>query len=1157
MNTSTVSDQALLADTNERASSIDPSRSCIVQAPAGSGKTALLTQRFLGLLALVDEPEEIIAITFTRKACAEMRQRIISALTHAHSDADEARATITPHHQRLHALAKRAALRDHQRQWRLTQHPMRLRILTIDALAHSLVRNMPWLARLGSHPIISDNADELYQLAIDRVLAELADDPSADSDLAQVLAHQDGDIVRLQRLLILFLQHREQYLSWFPCDLEASREPLEAALKRTVKARTQHVSERFPPARVKQLQRLAKEAVKTAEAVPDTPLAQLAAHAADDDTLLGQCALWRSLAALLLTDKGCWRKQLTKKQGFLSAATATTTAAEHKRTVLEALDELRQIATLDQALHALRNLPDTRYNEVQWRQLKSLIRLAHRTVASLRVTFSERQRVDFAEVTMAAIAALGPEDNPTDLGLALDYRIHHLLIDEYQDTSHSHHTLITRLLAGWLPDDGRTLFVVGDPMQSIYRFRQADVGLFIHSMTAGIADVDLQTLHLCTNFRSCAGIVEWNNRIFAAILPPHTDAVIGAAGFKSAIAAASPTPPTSATPAAVVLHPFAGSEEDTEARYLVDLIADEQKQYPRHTIAVLVRARAHLNPLLPKLNRRGVAWRGIKLQPLREVPLIIDLTSLARALCHAADRVAWLAVLRAPWCGLSLADLHQLVASQPQTLIIDALGDSQRLALLSADTQQRCQRVHRVMVAALAERGQRPLRCCVEGAWLALGGAACVAPSMLPDAERFLQRLDEVEQESGSIDPDQIGTLVDDLYAAPLAQAGVVEIMTIHQAKGLEFDTVFLPGLNRKARRDDRRLIEWAQIINPGHANDLLLAPWSLPNQDNRIRDLIHVIERDRDQHESTRLVYVATTRARQRLHLLACCDIAECFSSERQTPPPEERAPASGSLLALLWPAIEAEYRAAAKKISIARTTASTADNGIPSTVTRPPRRLPTGWTPPPLPSELHWYGTAPPMTVTPITFVWASHTAIAIGDLVHRLLKCIADEGLAHWSAVRVQQAYAQWRNWLSATGVSDAELDSATQRVQSAITAVLQDQRGRWLLHPHTDASSELSLSAVEARQVAQFRIDRTFIDEHGRRFIVDYKSGYHGGGDLEQFLAQEQLRYREQLERYARLLLAKSGGRAHLGLYFPLHQGWREWVFDVAQVSRANL
>jgi len=114
-------------DQPQRDAALDPQRSFIVQAPAGSGKTALLTQRFLRLLATVEQPEEIVAITFTRKAAAEMRGRILKALESARgSEPKEAWERGT------WRLARSALQHADERGWRLGENPQRLRVRTID-----------------------------------------------------------------------------------------------------------------------------------------------------------------------------------------------------------------------------------------------------------------------------------------------------------------------------------------------------------------------------------------------------------------------------------------------------------------------------------------------------------------------------------------------------------------------------------------------------------------------------------------------------------------------------------------------------------------------------------------------------------------------------------------------------------------------------------------------------------------------------------------------------------------------------------------------------------------------------------------------------------------------------------------------------------------
>ena len=160
--------EALAADAEARAQALDGARSFIVQAPAGSGKTGLLIQRYLVLLARADAPEQILAITFTRKAAAQMRQRILDAIRQAAQPPPEAEFA-----RRTWALAVAVAARDRQRDWRLLRRTERLRVQTIDSFCQSLVRRYPLRARLpaGAQPV--EDADELHREACTALFTHL------------------------------------------------------------------------------------------------------------------------------------------------------------------------------------------------------------------------------------------------------------------------------------------------------------------------------------------------------------------------------------------------------------------------------------------------------------------------------------------------------------------------------------------------------------------------------------------------------------------------------------------------------------------------------------------------------------------------------------------------------------------------------------------------------------------------------------------------------------------------------------------------------------------------------------------------------------------------------------------------------------------------
>ena len=125
---------------------------------------------------------------------------------------------------------------------------------------------------------------------------------------------------------------------------------------------------------------------------------------------------------------------------------------------------------------------------------------------------------------------------------------------------------------------------------------------------------------------------------------------------------------------------------------------------------------------------------------------------------------------------------------------------------------------------------------------------------------------------------------------------------------------------------------------------------------------------------------------------------------------------------------------------------------------------------------------------------------------------------------------------------------ELPEASARAQQALIRCVSDSRGRWLLGEQNSGRSELRLTGLAEGRMVNVVIDRTFVDEQGVRWIIDYKTSSHEGGDVDAFLDNEQLRYRGQLERYARLMQAGGEQRIRLGLYFPLLGGWREWSFE---------
>jgi ATP-dependent exoDNAse (exonuclease V) beta subunit len=1132
-----VSDELCARDAATRVLALDVGRSFIVQAPAGSGKTELLIQRFLALLGGVAWPEEVVAITFTRKAAAEMRSRVLNALAAARGGA----VAESTHERRTLDLARAALTADAQHHWGLTDNPARLRIQTIDSLCYSLVAQMPLLSRLGPTPAAREDVAELYREAAREALAQL-ENPAWSRQVAALLRHLDNDTQCAEALLARLLERRDQWLRH--CE-NLDRDELSRALANLVRDRLRQVRDLFPAELIPDLLFCVRY---VAAHVSENGKAAATVRATQQVVLPGMepedVPLWGEIASLLLTEEREFRRKANIRIGFPPPTEKGLTASErqtrtHAKQRVEALYE--RLATFPELIAPLvevKQLPVPEYSDAQWLLIEALGALLPLALAQLELVFRRRNVVDFTQLLLAANQALGDPQAPTELALALDYRIRHLLVDEFQDTSLSQYQLVVRLTAGWQPGDGRTLFAVGDPMQSIYRFREAEVGLFLRAQREGIGSVWLEPLTLMRNFRSHPGLVNWVNRVFEKVLPARADPASGAVPFSPSVAA---RPTLSGD--SVTIH---GLEADgqAEAQRLVELITAARTEDSKQTIAVLVRSRYQLAHILPALKEAGLPFRAIDIEPLAHRPAIQDLHALTRALLHPTDRAAWLSMLRAPWCGLTLVDLERLVGEARDGVLWVRMTDPEVIARLTADGQVRTARLVEAIAPAREHRGRGALRRRVEGAWLRVGGPASVQERTdLDDVRVYLDLVEKLERGGDLDDFAALEHELAKLYALPDVEAReTLQVMTIHKAKGLEFDTVFVPGLGFGVRQDDPELLRWIERPRGREGSDLLLAAIGASGgEDDAVYACVTRLLRQHQEHEDGRLLYVAATRARRRLHLLAQLKV-ERTEPDRVT----VKAPPRGALLAKLWPALQTEFEPAAARAHALPAHANAQFTADP--MSYPLRRIALDWKPPAFAPPVQW--SSPPkeeeLRDATVEFSWAGEAARHVGTVVHRLLQRIADEGVEVWEGRKVDAIDDVLSLALKQEGVPAEERQAALARVRRALSGVLADPRGRWLLsREHQDARSEHRLAGEHNGVFINVVLDRTFVDRHGVRWIVDYKTGVHEGGELEAFLDRERERYQGQLERYAALLARIESRPIRLGLYFPLLRGWREW------------
>jgi len=240
---------------------------------------------------------------------------------------------------------------------------------------------------------------------------------------------------------------------------------------------------------------------------------------------------WQAIANLLLTNDGGFRETVNKANGF----PAGKQGEERKNELYRFIDGIRSIPEIESTLVKLKKFPLPQYDADSWEMVGTIASLLKIAVAELWLVFQQHGEVDFVEISkQASFALMDAEQNPTDLALKLDYKIQHLLVDEFQDTSPTQIKLIEGLTQGW-GGDGRTLFAVGDPMQSIYRFRKANVSLFLRAATHGIGGVRLKPLKLWINNRSERPLINWINDTFLKVFPDEDSVSRGAISYRECV----------------------------------------------------------------------------------------------------------------------------------------------------------------------------------------------------------------------------------------------------------------------------------------------------------------------------------------------------------------------------------------------------------------------------------------------------------------------------------------------------------------------------------------------------------------------------------------------------------------------------------------------
>ena len=838
------------SDQAARVAAVDPRRNVVLEASAGTGKTSVLVARYLNLLRAGVDPSNVLAITFTRQAAAEMRERIVQELKKdgARSGAGQAR-------------------------WReLRDRLGEITISTIDAFCLSLLREFPLEADLDPGFAIADETEtpHILRQAVERTLVAASAAAGEDPNIAMLLAQLGPWRVRLA--VTGLLQRRSAVATALGKVLRGTPRDLNAAdaCRRAVGQLAEHLDRMGTTSR-----RLLEDGPSEhgAFAVVARDLADLERLSKKGPARI-RAALDR-LRAYFLTRSGAPRKRFPDPR----ARSGSPRARRFRAAAVELAPVVHELLT--------------RFDrDVNVSLVLGVQRLFGIGVTEYRRELESRALLDFSDVLERAVDLLRKMDEFARSRYRLESRYHHVLVDEFQDTSRAQWELVSLLVRSWGEGSGLvhdaplppSVFVVGDRKQSIYRFRDADVSVLEE---AGVAVAALRADQakgvrewISHSFRAGPDLLVFVNDLFAGIekVPARPDAF----GFEERDRfPVGREPPSEAGQEDVpVLGVAVGESVDRCAALVageVLRLLDQGQIRDRRTdlwrrvepgdVAVLFRSRQSHREFEQALHRCGVQtcmYKGLGFFDAEEIK---DVRALLRYLANPWSELRAAGLLRSRIVGISDRALAQLAGCLSGVLLateapeaLERLPDDERrlLALARESVPQWVALVDRVTPAELLDRAL------AESAYDAELGrdGQLQARENVKKIRALVRRVQNRGYATMTRVADHIDHLSGDVSNAVVDAFDAVNLMTVHAAKGLEFPVVLLVDIGRGAGAATPSV----QVTTAAGDGRPSVSVWPF-------RTAADDDQRLADREESKRLLYVAATRARDRLYFSAVAD--------------------------------------------------------------------------------------------------------------------------------------------------------------------------------------------------------------------------------------------------------------------------------------------
>jgi ATP-dependent helicase/nuclease subunit A len=828
-------------DAGARDFATNPRNNVVLEASAGTGKTSVLVWRYINLLKAGVEPANILAMTFTRKAAAEMRERIIRELKEAAARSEIDKVL-------WNGVRDRAG---------------EISISTIDAFCLSLLREFPLEADLDPGFEMADETEvpRLVEASLDRSLRISAALAKQEPDIAVVLAQLGMSRTRagLASLLERRLVARDaldRFLVNGPSDLTAdvvcrrAATSLQDALRAVPGGLARFLAD--GPAGHPRYQRL----VRDLERLLDLE------HAGD-----GQIrALVDRVAAHFLTAEGIARKSGAIPPYQTERDYPSQEASKRHRTAVF------QIAPhIEQVVCAFtRDL-----NVVLARGIRRMFAIS---LQQYRKALEDRAVLDFSDVLQRALDLLRQMDEFSQSRFRLESRYHHVLVDEFQDTSRAQWELVSLLIQSWGEGLGLatqpSIFIVGDRKQSIYRFRDAEVGVMQEAgrYIEGLRPAGSPRRSISRSFRALPELLEFVNELFAEMSQPGTrpDEFTYNESDRFPTDLAGPDVRGPVLGLAVSNDPVACAcavAAEIERLLREETVRDRKTGAPRQArpgdIAILFRSRTSHREFEHELELRGIATYVYKGLGFFDADEIKDLSALIRYLADPGSDLRAAAFLRSRFVRVSDPGLSQLgpnlaaaiTGTEPPAEAAHLEPEDRRvLEHIRARVGEWLAQVDRVPPADLIEQ----LLPATAYAYELRGPRRQQAWENLKKMRGLVRRMQNRGYATLARIADHIDSLTPgDESNAVIEALDAVNLMTVHASKGLEFPVVFVVNLARGASGPPRPV----RVVVDGDGGEPSVSVGPFVSETDEA-------ERDREKQETRRLMYVALTRARDRLYL-------------------------------------------------------------------------------------------------------------------------------------------------------------------------------------------------------------------------------------------------------------------------------------------------